>query len=85
MCGCDYAKCKKTCECPCHGHVERESDRAYKVGQSTGLDQAARALLERAAASFKSGRDEEARTLRSLSQELSERAVERHPGAPKPD
>jgi hypothetical protein len=63
--------------------TEDELDRTYKLGQSTGLSEAAGFLLEEASKNFKRRRDSEAELLRGYALDLEKRAEERHPGVPK--
>lgn len=80
MCKCDWTKCRKDCECRCHIAIEAESNHSWKVGISSGLDQAAGILLKQSADAFVAGRDEEAKLLRNLNKTLIEAAKKAHPG-----
>lgn len=84
MCKCDWAKCRRDCECRCHVAIEAHSTHSYKVGQFSGLEQAAGFLFGKAQEAFKHSQDELAKTLRAYSQELNSRAKEIHPG-PQPN
>ncbi len=56
-----------------------KADKNYLLGQSVGLDEAAEFLLHRASILFKSGRrDEEAKLLRSLANEIQNKADARY-------
>ncbi len=58
---------------------EKEALRNYLLGQSIGLDEAAEFLLQRASVIFKDGnRDDEARLLRNLANEIQIKADARY-------
>lgn len=61
---------------------EAGRDRAYKVGISVGLGQAAGTLMERALDAFKNSNDM-APELRRLSVLLKKMSDDAHPGVPK--
>lgn len=65
------------------GPTEDELDRAYKLGESSGLEIASGFLMETAAGYFKRKSDDEAGLLRRLAMELEAKAKERHPGERK--
>lgn len=58
---------------------EEELNRTYQLGIASGLEQAAKFLLERAAVNFKASHDETARVLRTLHHELLTKACEARP------
>lgn len=62
---------------------EEDLSRAYKVGESSGLGEAAALLMSQATELFSRGKDDEARRLRALAQEIKKKSEERHPGAPE--
>lgn len=60
--------------------AQKEHD--YLLGQSVGLDEAARMMMDRAIQMFKIGNDEgdrAAKLFRQISEDLSKRAKDRHP------
>ena len=63
--------------------TEEALTRSYKVGQSSGLKEAAAFLMEEASKNFKCRKDSEAGMLRGYSLALEKLAEERHPGVPK--
>lgn len=68
----------------CGGCREEDAlDRSYKVGISSGLEQAANFVMEEATTLFAVGNDEDARRLRRIAHELKKRADKAHPGVPK--
>lgn len=62
---------------------EARINRAYKVGQSSGMGMAADIVLEKATRHFKAGRDEFAKEFRDLSRCFREHAALLHPGVPE--
>lgn len=62
--------------------TEADLDRAYKVGQSSGLEEAATRLMKEASGYFQSGEDEKAGVLRRIAKEMQDAAQKRHPGVP---
>jgi uncharacterized protein YllA (UPF0747 family) len=58
---------------------EAELNHSYQLGISSGLEQAAKFLLERAAVNFKTSHDETAKVLRNLHHELLTKAAEARP------
>lgn len=83
-CKCKFGQCRKDCECRCHLAIEAHCDHSFKVGISSGLEQAAGKLLQDAREAFVHERDEEARMLRKMASELVAKAKETHPG-PHPE
>lgn len=80
MCKCKFGKCPDSCECRCHIAIEAHRIHSYKVGTSSGLQQAAGVLLTEATEAFTLGRDEEAQMLRKLANQLSAQSKKEHPG-----
>lgn len=58
---------------------EEELNRSYQLGISSGLEQAAKFLLDKAAQHFKTSHDETAKVLRNLHHELLTKACEARP------
>jgi hypothetical protein len=58
---------------------ESELNRNYQLGISSGLEQAAKFLLERAAKNFKANHDETAKVLRALHHELLTQSCKERP------
>ena len=60
--------------------MNEEEVRTYHLGESSGLAEAAKVLMDEAMGRWKSGKDDIAEYLRAISHDLSERAAKRHPG-----
>ena len=58
---------------------EEVLDEAYKLGISSGLGNAAEFLMYKATEKFELGKDEEARMLRSLANDLKKQSKDAHP------
>jgi hypothetical protein len=58
---------------------EEELNRSYQLGVSSGLEQAAKFLLEKAAMNFKHSHDEVAKVLRTLHHDLLTQACAARP------
>lgn len=58
---------------------DSELDRAYRLGESSGLSMAAKYLMDRATRLFQVGDDSMAKELRKISRELSERGAAMRP------
>lgn len=62
---------------------EKDDEREYLVGVSSGLERAAHHLMEKAVLYFRSRKDSEAELLRSFAVDFKKQADEIHPGPPK--
>lgn len=58
-----------------------EEDRVYKLGQSSGLEEAGHMLMKRATERFENGDDKTANVFRECALVMLSKAKERHPGA----
>lgn len=62
---------------------EERLNRTFRVGQSSGLEEAAKMLMAKALDYFRCGEDRTASLLRTLSEKLLEEAARRHPAYKK--
>lgn len=81
MCQCDHETCSKACSCRCHAEVEAQSNHAYKLGISAGLEQASGIVMKNAKESFSLGNDHLAKRFRELAEYLAVEAKSQHPRA----
>lgn len=63
--------------------ADDDRDWSYEFGQCQGLEQAAGILLKEAMDAFARGRDDDARTLRALSESIRATSAEREAAARK--